>query len=318
LASSDLPHTRKSNFQKPNQERSDDTFISTLYASRIQTRRHRLHCSLGSGRQWTRLAEALGDGYRMIAPDISGYGSNTANPILPLTLAEEVALLGNHIDQSSGPIHLVGHSYGGAVAFKIATSAPYANRIRSLTLIEPVLPTLLRESAADRRLHDLFATFARQIYVDLWDGMYMEALDKFLRFWNGSGPGETPSGEARLRMIEQIEKIAYDFTAALGEENVSAAAASLRVPTLLVSGGLSPYVTQRIVGRLASLIPGAETRHLPAAGHMLPMSHARIINTDIVRHIVLADDFARVLLASPLDAAGESRTEQRSLRLVQS
>src|SRR3954452_5827559 len=42
LASSALPHTRKSNFQKPNQERSDDTFISTLYASRLQTRRHRL------------------------------------------------------------------------------------------------------------------------------------------------------------------------------------------------------------------------------------------------------------------------------------
>src|SRR4051794_24730764 len=115
-----------------------------------------------------------------------------------------------HIDRSGGPIHLVGHSYGGAVAFKIATSAAYANRIRSLTLIEPVLPTLLRESAADRRLHDLFATFARQIYVDLWDGMYMEALDKFLRFWNGSGPGETPSGEARLRMIEQIEKKPFD------------------------------------------------------------------------------------------------------------
>src|SRR3954452_9289651 len=42
LASSALPHTRKSNLQKPNQERSDDTFISTLYASRIETRRHRL------------------------------------------------------------------------------------------------------------------------------------------------------------------------------------------------------------------------------------------------------------------------------------
>ena len=60
-----------------------------------------------------------------------------------------------HLDDATGPIHLIGHSYGGAIAFKIATASPFAHRIRSLTLIEPVLPTLLRESDADRRLHDV-------------------------------------------------------------------------------------------------------------------------------------------------------------------
>ena len=190
------------------------------------------------------------------------------------------------------------------------------DRIRSLTLIEPVLPTLLCDNAADRRLHDLFADLGRNIYVDLCNGMDMEALDKFLVFWNGSGPAEKLPDEARLRMIEQVEKIAFDFTAILGEQDVGAAAANLRVPTLLYSGGLSPYLTQRIVGRLASIIPGAEAKHLPAAGHMLPISHGRIVNPDIVRHIVLADDFAEVLLASPPDAAGMSRPKQENLRLV--
>ena len=45
-----------------------------------------LHCSLGSGRQWTRLAEALGDGFEVIAPDLAGYGKNIARPMLPTTL----------------------------------------------------------------------------------------------------------------------------------------------------------------------------------------------------------------------------------------
>ena len=147
--------------------------------------------------------------------------------------------------------------------------------------------------------------------------MSMEALDKFLLFWNGSGPAEKLPGEVRLRMIEQVEKIAFDFTAILGEQDVAAAAAGLRVPTLLYSGGLSPYLTQRIVGRLASIIPGAEAKHLPAAGHMLPISHAKVINPDIVRHIVLSDDFAGVLLASPPDAAGEKWMKQGNLRLIQ-
>jgi pimeloyl-ACP methyl ester carboxylesterase len=275
-----------------------------------------LHCSLGSGRQWTRLAAELGEQYRVIAPDLSGYGSNLAGPILPMTLADEVAQLGDQIASATGPIHLVGHSYGGAIAFKMATAAPYASRIRSLTLIEPILPTLLNENAADSRLHDLFAKLAHDISLDLWNGMSMEALDKFLLFWNGSGPREELSDEVRLRMIERIEKIAFDFATVFAEQDVGAAAAGLRVPTLLYSGGLSPYLTQRIVGRLASIIPGAQAKHLPAAGHMLPSSHARSVNPDIARHIALADDFAVVLLASPPEAAGDRWGRHGSLRLM--
>ncbi len=45
-----------------------------------------LHCSLGSGRQWTRLAESLGDGFDVIAPDLAGYGKNIARPSLPTRL----------------------------------------------------------------------------------------------------------------------------------------------------------------------------------------------------------------------------------------
>jgi len=261
-----------------------------------------LHCSLGSGRQWAQLTEALGNSCQVIAPDISGYGDNRGSIILPTTLAEEVALLSDRINRAEGPLHLVGHSYGGAIAFKIATQSSFASRVRSLTLIEPVLPTLLRESQADRRLHDLFAQFANSLYVDLWNGLFMEAIDKFISYWNGSGPGERPSPAARLRMIEHAEKLAFDFTAVLAEENVTAAAAAIRVPTLLFSGGLSPYLTQRIVWRLGSVIVGADARHLPAAGHMLPVSHAKLINAEIVRHISRADDLAEVSLASGLDA----------------
>lgn len=261
-----------------------------------------LHCSLGSGRQWTRLAEELGSNYRLIAPDLSGYGDNRGSIILPTSLAGEVALLGERIAQAEGPFHLVGHSYGGAVAFKIATGSRLASRVRSLTLIEPVLPTLLAESGADRRLHELFAKLARGISVDLWNGLTMAAIDKFTTFWNGSGPAEKLSDGARLRMIEQADKLAFDFTAALAEENVTAAAAKIRVPTLLFSGGLSPYLTQRIVGRLASVIVGVDARHLPAAGHMMPFSHAKLINPEIARHIAHADDLAEISLASSLEA----------------
>ena len=236
-----------------------------------------LHCSLGSGRQWTRLAEEFGSNYQVIAPDISGYGDNRGPIDLPTTLAEEVSLLSDQIGQAEGPFHLVGHSYGGAIAFRIATRSPFAGRVRSLTLIEPVLPALLRESGADRRLHELFAQFAHVLYVDLWNGQYMEAIDKFISFWNGSGPADKLSPEARLRMIEHAEKLAFDFTAVLAEENVTSAAAAIRVPTLL------------------------------------PVSHANLINPEIVRHILRADDLAEISLASGLDATALDWTAHQEL-----
>ena len=256
-----------------------------------------LHCSLGSGRQWKSLADQFGRSHPFFAPDIAGYGANGCALDLPLTIAEEIRAISGMLNDAEGPIHLVGHSYGGAIAFGIATRSAFAHRVRSLTLIEPVLPTLLCGSDADRRLYKRFAQVAREVSEDLWNGSVLEAIDKFIEFWNGSGPQDPVPASARLRMIERADKLAFDFTAAFAEENVAAAAASLRVPTLLFSGGLSPYLTQRIVQRLGAIVDGAEIQHLPSAGHMLPLTHASSVNPAIAQHIARADELAAVPLA---------------------
>lgn len=261
-----------------------------------------LHCSLGSGRQWTKLAAALG-GDRFMAPDISGYGVAACGRDWPRTLDGEIARLEPWLAKATGPIHLIGHSYGGAIAFRLATTSPYASRVRSLTLIEPVLPTLLRDTPADARLYERFAGIAQVVSQDIFDGAVLEAVEAFIAFWAGSGPREQFSPSGRLRMIEQADKLPYDFNAALDLDGVAAAAGALKVPTLLMSGGLSPYVTQRIVAKLAALIVGAETRHLPAAGHMLPVTHAERVNPEILRHIWRADELAKLELAADAGAA---------------
>ena len=256
-----------------------------------------LHCSLGSGRQWSKLAAALGPDMQVIAPDLAGYGSNPVSSDLPTTLAQEVEGLRGSLEAAKGPIHLVAHSYGAAIAFKIATASPFASRVRSLTLIEPILPTLLVESAADRRLHDRFQALRHELCQDLGKGSAMEAIDKFADFWAGSGPREPMPPAARVRMIEHAERLAFDFSAALGEENPANAASALRLPTLLFSGGQSPFMTQRIVQRLAAIMDGAEHRHLPDAGHMLPLTHTAAVNPEIIRHIARADALAPRALA---------------------
>jgi pimeloyl-ACP methyl ester carboxylesterase len=269
-----------------------------------------LHCSLASGRQWARLAQELGSNTRLIAPDISGYGNSRDSIMLPTTLAGEIAMLGEQLREAEGPFHLIGHSYGGAIAFKLATQSSFAKHVRSLTLIEPVLPTLLGGDGADRRLYRRFDELARGIQADLWKGLSMEAIDKFMLFWNGSAPPEKLSPEARLRLIEHADKLAFDLAAAFAEQNVAAAASGIGVPTLLFSGGLSPYLTQRIAERLASLIPDVDARHLLAAGHMMPFTHAKLINPEIAGHMARADDLAGVSLASSLEATTPEWTRE--------
>jgi pimeloyl-ACP methyl ester carboxylesterase len=256
-----------------------------------------LHCSLGSGRQWERLAEDAGPKYEVITPDISGYGRDSTSVELPKTLAEEIELVFDALPEALGPIHLIGHSYGGALALKLATASPLAERLCSLTLIEPVLPTILLEDGPDRRLYEQFLHLGHALFLDLWNDLPGAALDKFLRFWRGSERTEEFPPQQRARMIEQIRNLPYQFTALFAEQNIAKAAAAIRVPTLLYSGGLSPSMTQRIAGRLASIIPAVETKYLPTAGHMIPISHADTINPDIMRHIAVADQTAKRLSA---------------------
>jgi pimeloyl-ACP methyl ester carboxylesterase len=279
---------------------TDFSMTSVIEMSRVRREKAcvvALHCSLGSGRQWKALADELRPSHRFFAPDIAGYGANECALDLPLTLAEEIRAIRGTLNDAEGPIHLVGHSYGGAIAFAIATRFPFAHRLRSLTLIEPVLPTLLCDNEADRRLHARFAQVARDVSEDIWNGSVLEAIDQFMAFRNGSGPQDPLPESARTRMIERAHKLAFDFAAAFAEQNVAKAAASLRVPTLLLSGGQSPYVTQRIVQRLGEIIDCAEIRHLPDAGHMLPLTHAPSANALIARHIARADELATVPLA---------------------
>jgi pimeloyl-ACP methyl ester carboxylesterase len=228
----------------------------------------------------------------VITPDISGYGTSQNAIELPKTLAREIELLSDALAAAAGPIHLVGHSYGGAIALKLATASSLSSRVLSLTLIEPVLPTMLLEHAADRPLYEQFLRLGHAVFLDLWRDVPGEALDKFLEYWRGSEPPEELPPKIRTRMIEQVQKLAYEFTALFAEDQVATVAASIDVPTLLYSGGLSPAMTRRIASRLASIVPGIETRHLPSAGHMLAISHAQAINTEILNHIAAAEQAA--------------------------
>ena len=91
--------------------------------------------------------------------------------------------------RARGPIHLVGHSYGGAVALRFAMQQP--ERLRSLVLIEPVAFHLLRDEAPDpaNRLPLQRGDGGRRPCVEGRGRAATtgRAMARFVDYWNGEG-----------------------------------------------------------------------------------------------------------------------------------
>jgi pimeloyl-ACP methyl ester carboxylesterase len=97
-----------------------------------------LHSSMSSKSQWRGLVDTMRCASRVIAPDLLGYGAapmpdTAAGFGLHTEVRRLQALLQERVP--SGPLHLVGHSYGGAVALRLALAL--GTRVRGLTLYEP-------------------------------------------------------------------------------------------------------------------------------------------------------------------------------------
>jgi pimeloyl-ACP methyl ester carboxylesterase len=234
-----------------------------------------LHCTAGSGRQWDQTAAALRTRFRVIAPDLCGYGGTTHWPGNgTFNLAVEADLIAALLDMLGKPAHIVGHSYGGAVALQFALR--HRRYLKSLTLIEPASFHLLRDgdeidARAFRQISEIAATVANAVTC----GDYFGGMRRFVDYWSGEGAWDALPAAQRLALAARINKVTLDFWGTLNDPARPVDLAALTMPTLVVSGGLAPLPTQRICSRLARAIPGATLRTVADAGHMLPFTHFR-------------------------------------------
>src|SRR5215467_11920573 len=105
-----------------------------------------LHGSASSSAMWTPVINALKSRFRLLAPDLIGYGRTDPWPDgSDFGLEDELRLIEPLIQHEPRGVHVVAHSYGGVVALALARAGRVA--IRSLTLIEPVAFHMARSDA---------------------------------------------------------------------------------------------------------------------------------------------------------------------------
>ncbi|HEV2149049.1 MAG TPA: alpha/beta fold hydrolase [Longimicrobiaceae bacterium] len=121
-----------------------------------------LHGLSGSSRWWRRNVPALAEGFRVVVPDVIGFGRTRRRGKLP-PIAQLADLLAGWMDRLAlPPVDLVGHSMGGQLSVHLAARHP--ERVKRLVLVDsagiprPLSPlTLLRfaaEVAPPRRWGD--------------------------------------------------------------------------------------------------------------------------------------------------------------------
>ena len=243
-----------------------------------------LHSSLASSRQWSGLMEKLQDSYRITAVDLYGYGDSPSwGEIQSFTLNDEVDLLAPVLESLTGPIHLVGHSYGAAVALKVAQR--YRHRIASLTLYEPVAFTALFAAADTQSVAHAMLRFKNELLQDVQYGRTEIASRKFIDYWSGVGAWEKLCDRQQESVMAKIDNVIINFEALFAEKNTLSSLAELDIPTLSLCGEHSPGSTRAISRLLSETLPEVTLKEMTGMGHLGPITHGERIN-DQIEHFI--------------------------------
>jgi pimeloyl-ACP methyl ester carboxylesterase len=251
-----------------------------------------LHSSGGSSAQWKALTGRLARGHRVIAPDFLGHAGSPAPVAGGGTVLEQDTAQVAAIAAAHGGVHVVGHSYGAAVALRLALEHP--RLVRSMVLYEPVVFGALDGGGADAPLWQEITQVGRTIVMHARLSRLLASARLFVDYWSGAGSwpalGAARQGTVALRM----STVAAHFSALFGWQPMPALR-NLRVPLLLVHGERTRRVAAVVAARLAEALPAAERLRIGGAGHMGPLTHAGAFEHAVL-HFVTARDEAAVPL----------------------
>ncbi|MBL8583549.1 MAG: alpha/beta fold hydrolase [Rhizobiaceae bacterium] len=217
-----------------------------------------LHGFGGSHEVWRGVAKRIGPAARIIAYDLPGHARSLATEGSTSSKAMAQAILADLAQRKAAPVHVVGHSMGGAIAALMGLAQP--DQVASLTLLAPgglgteINAALLRRFARASSRKDVSACLAEMMAT----GHEPTAKSVHAMAAQRRIGGQS---EALGRIVEYITRDGRQGTIPLAK------LAGLRIPTAVAWGRLDPVLP---VAQALRLPAAFDVRLIESAGHMLP------------------------------------------------
>jgi 3-oxoadipate enol-lactonase len=219
-----------------------------------------LHAFPVSSAMWTAQLEAVPAGWRMIAPDLAGFGGTTDHDGPPSIddFAVDIERLLRSLD--AGPIVLGGLSMGGYAAFAFHRRAP--NRLRALILADT-------RSAADTPA----VRQARQTMLELLDrhgaaGVADDMLPKLLGATSHRSRAGLESHVRALIEANSVEGLRRAIIRLRDRPDATPQLRQIHVPVLVIAGEEDAVTPVDDARALSTGVRDARLAILPEAGHL--------------------------------------------------
>lgn len=217
---------------------------------------------------WSKQVAAFKTSYRVIAPDLRGFGESetTAGAISMSRFAEDLHTLLQHLH--TGPVTLVGHSMGGYVALAFAKAFPRA--LRGLVLVGTKAGADTPEGAAARR------EMAEKVRVEGPSLVVNAMAPKML---SASNTDATMVASVRTFMgPTQPEGVIGALLGMADRPDAGTWLGKIHTRTLVIAGMDDLLIPPSESEAMMMAIPSAQLKLIPKAGHLVAFESAEAFN----------------------------------------
>ncbi|GAA4249215.1 haloalkane dehalogenase [Dactylosporangium darangshiense] len=251
-----------------------------------------LHGNPGSSRLWRNVLPAVDAGVRRLAPDLIGMG-RSGKPDIEYRFGDHARYLDAWFDRLGlDDVTLVGHDWGGALAFDWAARHP--GRVRAVAFLETIVRPMSWGELADgprARSEAMRGPKGEALVLDgdyfiesAYTGGVLNPLgDEDLRAYLAP----YPTRESRRPILQWARSLPLGGEPADVTERVEAygrwLAASAGVPKLLLTFDTSPTLSigPEMARWCADNIAALEVRHCGPAGHHAPEDQPEAIAKEL-------------------------------------
>jgi pimeloyl-ACP methyl ester carboxylesterase len=243
--------------------------------------------SCSTGAAWRPVIADLNGQFRCVTTSLLGYGgTDERRTASDPSISHEAEALESVIRKAAGPVHLVGHSFGGLVALVVALRRQVP--LASLVIAEAPAMEILR--ADESHHYSIFREMTEAYFTDFSNGN-VGAIAAMIDFYGGVGTFASWPPRVRAYAEQTTPVNILDWASAYGFPLEAASLAAVRIPTLVLRGSASHPAMQRANALLSERIRGAALATIAGAAHFMIATHASEVVRLIAQHVQRAKQY---------------------------